>query len=502
MKMRDTIEYIEKLGVTQGSGLGEKFRILPWQRQFIRGLSRTSGDAALTVGRGNGKTAFLAALALSHLDGPDAIPRSEVVFAASSFSQAKIGFTHARAFLEARGEDLRDRSRWRLHDNYQVSGIEFIPNGAKLRVIGCDPRRAHGLAPVLVIADEPAQWENSKSGKMIAALRTSLGKQATGRLVALGTRPASEDHWFNSMLNGGCDYCQVHGAPEGSPVDSRRAWSRANPSARFFPPLLARIEKESQAAMHDPQRLAEFRALRLNLGSSEILQSFLIQPETWERLVGLGEGEPRGHFALGIDLGTSASMSAGAAFWPSSGSLRAMATFPREPDLQARGEADGVGELYAQMERRGELFLSGGRASDVTALLRRIADDWGVPSLLACDRWREAELRDSLGKADFPHVPIEIRGQGFRDGAADVRAFRQAVLEDSVRPGSSLLLTYAMSEARTISDPAGNSKLSKGVEGGRRSRSRDDAAAAAILAVAAGRRRASAPARAPRSFVA
>ena len=55
--------------------------------------------------------------------------------------------------------------------------------------------------------------------------------------------------------------------------------------------------------------------------------------------------------------------------------------------------------------------------------------------------------------------------------------------------GALLLLRSAMAEARTISDPAGNSKLSKSTEGGRRKRARDDAAAAAILAVAAGARR-------------
>ena len=53
-----------------------------------------------------------------------------------------------------------------------------------------------------------------------------------------------------------------------------------------------------------------------------------------------------------------------------------------------------------------------------------------------------------------------------------------------------------MAEARTISDPAGNAKLSKGSQGGRRVRARDDAAtaaAAAILAVAAGYRQPGAP---------
>ena len=144
----------------------------------------------------------------------------------------------------------------------------------------------------------------------------------------------------------------------------------------------------------------------------------------------------------------------------------------------------------------------GGRSADISALLQRVADDWGSPSEISCDRWREAELRDALGKVNFPQSQLVPRGQGYRDGAQDVRLFREAVLSDAVYPGESLLLTFAMSSARVVSDTSGNSKLAKGVEGGRRSRSRDDAAAAAILAVAAGRRRANAPARAPRSFVA
>ena len=46
-----------------------------------------------------------------------------------------------------------------------------------------------------------------------------------------------------------------------------------------------------------------------------------------------------------------------------------------------------------------------------------------------------------------------------------------------------------MSEARTITDVAGNSKLAKRCEGGRRGNARDDLAAAAILAVSEGIRR-------------
>ena len=110
--------------------------------------------------------------------------------------------------------------------------------------------------------------------------------------------------------------------------------------------------------------------------------------------------------------------------------------------------------------------------------------------MIICDRWREAELRDALEKSGFPLTALEVRGQGFRDGGEDVRLFREACLADAVKPSRSLLMTAAMCEARVVMDAAGNAKLSKNAQGGRRLRARDDAAAAAILAVAAGYRRA------------
>ena len=60
------------------------------------------------------------------------------------------------------------------------------------------------------------------------------------------------------------------------------------------------------------------------------------------------------------------------------------------------------------------------------------------------------------------------RGQGWKDGAQDVRLFRAAVLEGQ-RCGSRLprYPTRAQSEARTVADAAGNEKLAKdSVKGG------------------------------------
>ena len=488
--MKKLTDYIESLTITQGRRAGESFKLLPWQRRFLAGaFAPNVQSAALSVARGNGKTSLLSAVACATLDGPLVVPRGETVIVASSFSQARIAFDHVRCFL---GSKLADRKVWRISDSQQVASLENRTTGARLKVIGSDPKRAHGLAPVLVLADEPAQWPESTGARMIAALRTSAGKQPSSRLVVLGTRPADPAHWFAKMLAGGADYAQCHAAGTDDPKFQRRTWLKANPSLRHMPDLEQAIRTESKHAKADASTLPEFEALRLNLGTSDTEHASLLQAGTWAAIE--GAADRAGPCVWGLDLGTSAAQSAIAAYWPESGRLECVAAFPFHPSLTERGLRDGVSSLYVQCKQRGELIHSGQRAVDLGQLLTEALKRFGPPAMIACDRWREAELRDSLDAVGVPVAPLEMRGQGFKDGGEDVRVFRRACLSARVVPVESLLMRSAMLEARVLVDPAGNSKLAKQSEGGRRRRARDDAVAASILAVATGARQAGKPA--------
>ena len=208
-----------------------------------------------------------------------------------------------------------------------------------------------------------------------------------------------------------------------------------------------------------------------------------------------GAVEPRGPMVWGIDLGTTAAQSAVVAFWPECGALQGIAAFPERPGLDERGARDGVARLYVECHRRGELLQLGRYTVDVGRLLGAALDRFGRPARIVADRWREGDLREALDAAKVPRAILEIRGQGYFHGGEDVRHFRKACADRRVTPAPSLLLRSAMAEARTVSDPAGNSKLAKATEGGRRARARDDAAAAAILAVAAGVRMPAVPER-------
>lgn len=480
----ELVGYLGGLTLTGGDRDGEPFTVLGWERRFVLGAFRRSGDAALSVARGNGKSAVCAGLATAVVDpgGPLHRPRAEVIAVAASFEQGRVIFEDVLGFVKGLGHDVEDRKVWRKQDSANRAWLEHRPSGARVRCLGANPNTMHGLRPLLVLADEPAQWEPGLRDRALAALKTGLGKVPGSRLIALGTRPAAEGHWFAKMLEGGADYAQTHAADPLDPPFRVATWRRANPSLDHLPSLLAKLREEAADAKRDPAALAAFRALRLNLGTDDTEASVLIEAERWEALAA-EPAEATGQPLWGVDLGGTAASSAVAAYWPETGLLRAVAAFPSEPPLGERGLRDGVGRLYVDCARRGELLELGGAAVNVSTLIHEAVHRFGRPRAVACDRWRSGEMIDAMRAAGLRSVPVDWRGMGYMDGGEDVRAFRRACLEERVRPERNLFLASAVASARTTMDPAGNSKLAKGSEGGRRVRARDDAAAAAILAV-------------------
>ena len=459
---------------------GSAFEVMPWEREFCELMADESGDLGLSIARGGGKTGFVSGIATAavHPDGPLHRRRAETVLVAHDFKQSGVAFADVRDMLFRGGAPGRD---WRLLDSSNARRIEHRPTGAAVECISSNPRRAHGLRPLLVLADEPSQWEPGTSARMLAALETSLGKVPGSRLIALGTRPEGADHWFERMLRDKPSL--VYAAdPEADPMDEA-AWAEANPSLPWMPHLRERIAMEAAAIRGEPSALARFRALRLNAGVSDTAAAVLISAAAWARVERAAPPERKGRPVWGVDLGGSAASSAVAAVWET-GRVECMAAFPRDPDLAERGRADNVGRRYLDLAARGELLTLGGRAMDYEALMAEARKRFGLPGVVVADRWRQAELADSLAAAGVPSRHFVGRGQGWKDGGQDVRLFERAVLEERIGVLPSQLARDALAEARTATDAAGNRKITKGSGGGRRSRARDDTAVALTLAVA------------------
>ena len=67
----------------------------------------------------------------------------------------------------------------------------------------------------------------------------------------------------------------------------KHTWIKANPSVKHNPILEATYRKEASKARRDPELLANFKALRLNMGVSDTVESFLIDSDLWKESCGL-----------------------------------------------------------------------------------------------------------------------------------------------------------------------------------------------------------------------
>ena len=483
-KATEIIEWIERLTITEGPLVGQRFTVLPFQRRYIRGVV-ANVEAGLSLGRGNGKSTLAAALGACAMAGPLASVRAQTTIVASSLGQARITFNHARWFLEP--IIRKDPKRWRLIENSHECRLEDRLSGASFRALGSDPKRAHGLAPKLAIADEPAQWPASFGSKMHAALVTALGKQENAKLLAIGTKPENRNHWFSKLLLGGEGiYAQVHAAAKESSDFSIRSIRAANPMFDHMPVLKAEIEREKVKAKRGGDELAMWRALRLNKGTSEVdTDEVIISLDNWQACVFNSPPPREGPVTIGFDLGGSASMSAFVAYWPETGRLEARGAFPAEPNLSARGASDGVENRYVQMASRGEIRTYPGKVTPVGRFLRDMAQNLEGHEVIGAvaDRYRQTEAEQALGEAGIDWE-MEWRATGAgKDGSADIRAFQSEILEAHLRTAPSLLMESAISECVIRRDTNGNPRLDKS-----RHKGRIDAVQAAVLAAGQGRR--------------
>jgi len=496
------IQFLETLRIPEGPRAGEPLRLAEFQRRFVTGaMAEDVMVACLSIGRGNAKTALSAGVALGALMGVwDPQPRREILLAARNRDQAKIAFGFIVGFVEGLPEAERElftiRRGARLEVEYSGRG------GGLVRAIAADGKSLLGGAPTLAILDERAAWEREKGDELENAILSGLGKRA-GRALIISTSAPDDANTFSRWLDAPPPgtFVQEHRPPPGLPADDLDSLLIANPGATegigATPDWL--VAQARRAIARGGSALASFRNLNRNERISTEDRSVLVTVDEWLAAeVSPDDLPPRsGPCILGVDLGGARSMSAAAFFWPETGRLEAVGTFPSTPGLADRGAADGVSGRYVEMQDRGELITMGDATVPpgpwLAELVRRL--DGASVACIVGDRFRHAEFVEAMRAAGL-RMPFVWRGFGWKDGNEDIERFRRTLFDGDVKTVPSLLLRSAFAEAICLLDPAGNAKLAKG-----RSLGRIDAAAATVLAVAEGARRKAAPIRTARAAV-
>lgn len=481
-------QFLQSLRIPEGPNAGDPVKLAPFQRQFVKGaLDEAVNVAVLSIGRGNAKTALSAGIALGALLGEwDDQPRREILIAARTRDQARIAWDFVQGFAQSLPDDVQKQLTFRRSPRLEIEyqderGSHF------LRAIAADGKTALGSAPTLVLMDERGHWPLDRGDDLEHALLSGLGKRG-GKALIISTSAADDSHPFSVWIDNPQPgvYIQEHRPSPGLPVDDRDSLIEANPGARFgIGSSIEWLEAQARrAAARGGSTLTSFRLYNRNERVSGETRDLLITVDEWMACE-TGDLPPRdGACVIGIDLGGSASMTAAAFYWPETGRLECLGTFPAKPSLADRGAADGVSGRYVEMQDRGELSTLGDKTVPVAAWLAEVMRhvEGEAVAAICADRYKQSELAEAMDKAGV-RAPIVWRGQGFRDGGEDCERFRRACFDGNVRAKPSLLLRSAFADAVTLRDPANNLKLAKA-----RSTGRIDAAAATVLAVAEGAR--------------
>lgn len=485
------IEFVKTLKIPEGPLHGTPWLLCDFQERFIRGaLDPDIQVSALSIGRSNGKTMLGAALTLGAVMGVwDNQPKRECILAAKTKEQARIAWNYVLGLIETLPEEEQEQFKIRQAPRLE---IEFYGNGGGIiKAIAADGANALGMAPVWCLMDERGFWPDDKGDRLESALLSALGKK-NGRACMLSTSASTDSHSFSRWLDEKTPgvYTQEHRAPDGCAPDSLEALKEANPAAAAGVGVsLDWLQAEARRCIaRGSSTLSNFRLFNLNQRVADEDRQMLISTDEWLACeVGPDDLPLReGECIIGLDLGGSASMTAAAAYWPSTGRLEAWGAFATDPNLHGRGENDHVGDRYTQMHDRRELLVMGAKTVPVnlflTAILERL--DGANVTAITCDRYRQSEFQESLARMNI-RIPVIYRGMGWKDGGEDSERFRKAVFDGHVKSVPSLLLRSAFSDCMVQIDPMLNMKITKA-----RSTGRIDAAAASILAVAEGRRRA------------
>lgn len=491
MVSETVIAFLETLLIPEGPMAGKPLRLAEYQKRFIRGaLAEGVMVGVLSIGRGNAKTATSAGVALGSLMGIwDAQPKREIIIAARNRDQARTAFNFVVGFIEGLPEAEQElftiRKGYKLEAEYEANG------GGLLRVIPADGKSILGGAPTLAIMDERAAWEREKGDTLENAILSGLGKR-NGRALIISTSAPDDANTFSRWLDDPPPgtFVQEHRPAFGLPADDLESLLVANPGAAEGIGASAEwlVAQARRAIARGGSALASFRNLNRNERVSTEDRSVLVTVDEWLAAEVAPDALParQGPCILGVDLGGSRSMSAAAFYWPETGRLEAVGTFPAVPSLADRGASDGVSDRYVQMNDRGELSVMGDNTVPPGPWLAELARMLEGENLVCIvgDRFRHAEFVEAMNKAGLSRVPFVWRGFGWKDGSEDIERFRRALFDGEVKTSPSLLLRSAFADAITLIDPAGNHKLAKA-----RSLGRIDAAAASVLAVAEGQRR-------------
>lgn len=388
-RAKRSVDIVQRLLVhTKGRFARKPFMLAEWQRagifeplfgtirydQQYKAWVRQYRLGWIELGRGNGKSEMMAAMALILLCGDDE-QGAEVYGAARDRDQAALVFNVARRMVELSPLSKRLRiieSRKRIVDPATDSFYQ---------VIAADAAGNLGQNPHGIIFDEVIAQPNRE---LWDALKTGMGKRTQPLMIAATTAGAdpksfaAEEHAFSQKVarTPSLDPSRLvymRNMPSGADPFDEAHWHEANPALGDFLSVQT-LREEANEAKHKPSAEASFRQYRCNewLASAE---NKGIDLRAWDRSAGsVIEPDLKGARCFGgLHIGGASGVAAWVLAVPTEdGGVKVLPRFFLPERLL---QAQGVGAAFQGWVGRADVQVFPGEVIDYAAIRERIVAD-------------------------------------------------------------------------------------------------------------------------------
>lgn len=465
------VAFLEFLPVTKGRLRGKRMKLLPTQREFVEAVfaadakgKRPVSLAILSEAKGNGKTGLVAGICLAGLLGPLSEERGAVYSASIDRGKAGIIFEEMKAVI-LRVPEFADRVNITdFHKRMRV--MEGDGYDTVFEALSADARRSQGLAPTLWAYDELGE---APSGELLNVLLESEGKRDKTLGIVLSTQAADDAHPLSRLIddaltaNDPAVYLQLHVAPADADPFADETLKAANPAWGHFLDLEA-LQKSRDRARRMPAFEPTYRRLRLNQRIDTNAEARILPAGVWRRNADpVDRAALKGRLAFGgLDLSGKHDLTALVLVFPDADGCYDVLPIFWTPQDQLAARPARERENFELWTRQGHMIAVPGptiRSGWVAAEMARLATEFDIRAI-AFDRWRVDDLKQDLADIGCK-LDLQPRGQGFRDQGPDIEVLAELAMHNRLRHGAHPVLTAAMSNAVTESDPAGNLKIAK-----------------------------------------
>ncbi|MHC1788535.1 terminase large subunit [Solidesulfovibrio sp.] len=498
VRAQAVIDFIETLCIPEGMDTGKPFVLRPFQLEMVnevygpvdrRGLLLTR-KAIYSVGKKNGKTPFIAGLAIAHLCGPEAKRNQQLYSAAYGREQAAITYRYMRQMIE-----MDDELSQRLIVRASVKEIEDPVSGSVFKALSSETKGKHGLGPALLIFDELAQFGADRD--FYDTLIQGRGAHEEPLLWIISTQAADD----KAVLSQEIDYALkvkageiddptvkvfLYTTPKDADLMDEEAWKLSNPALGDFLSE-ADMREAARTAKAMPSAEAGFRNLRLNQRCDAA--AHFITPDVWK-----ANGTPPDMVTFedapvtgGLDLSGKNDLTA--LIYTAQAEDKVWDVLPYfwtpADNLRDREDRDRV--PYCLWRDQGFLNAVPGKTIDYRYVAKAIGEHRASMNIVGIkfDRWRIADLQRALVEegvdawiegtdwspppkdhtGTWAPMPDGLRliphGQGFKDMSPAVEIVEDTLAEERMRHGMHPVLTMCAMNVRVQADPAGGRKFDK-----------------------------------------